>query len=249
MPESDRQGPCRSKTSLMDIWDQSARERVGGREGREGYPLDGFMVSDYSFGRKKMTPVGVTPGKEDAMKLDRLAPWNWFKKEEELEGRSVPVKRRDRAEGMSHPVVRLQSEIDRLFDDFFRGFPDPARMLDRFLPGVSAEFFRPTMDIAATDTEYTLTVELPGVDEKDVSIELDGDTLKIRGEKKQEKEEKEKDYHRIERSYGAFQRILSLPEDARSDGISAKFAKGVLSVTIPRAKGEKTEPRRIPIAS
>jgi HSP20 family protein len=183
------------------------------------------------------------------MKLDKLAPWNWFRKEEEMEERSVPVKRRASGEGMSHPVVRLQNEIDRLFDDFFRGFPDPSRVFYRLFPTPAAEFFRPTMDIAATDAEYTLTVELPGVDEKDVSIELDGDTLKIRGEKKQEKEEKEKNWHRIERSYGSFQRVLSLPEDARGEDITAKFSKGVLTVTIPRVKTEKPEPKKIPISS
>lgn len=182
------------------------------------------------------------------MKLEKLAPWNWFRKEEELDSRTVPVRRKVSTEPMSHPVARLQHDIDRLFDDFFRGFADPGRIFDRLFTS-PPDLFRPTMDIAATDTAYTLSVELPGVDEKDVSIELEGDTLRIRGEKRQESEEKEKNWHRIERSYGTFQRILTLPDDADADAISARFEKGVLTVTIPRTKQAGTETRRIPISS
>ena len=68
-----------------------------------------------------------------------------------------------------------------------------------------------------TDKEYSITVEVPGVSEKDVKIEIVDNTMTIKGEKKQEKEEKEKDYYRVERSHGSFQRLLSLPEDANQD--------------------------------
>ena len=90
---------------------------------------------------------------------------------------------------------------------------------------------------------------MPGVAENDIQLELEGDTLRIKGEKKQEKEEKETDYYRIERSFGSFQRMLSLPEDADQAKIEAKFNKGVLAVTIPRKATPKSEAKRIPIQS
>jgi HSP20 family protein len=94
-----------------------------------------------------------------------------------------------------------------------------------------------------------VTVELPGVEENEVLLELEGDTLKIKGEKKQEKEEKGKDFYRVERSYGSFQRVLTLPDDADQANIGAKFSKGALTVSIPRKSTPKSEAKRIPIKS
>lgn len=101
--------------------------------------------------------------------------------------------------------------------------------------------------LSATDTEYTVTAEIPGVDDKDVKLEIVDDTLTIRGEKKQEKEEKEKNYYRLERSYGSFQRVLSLPDDVDQDGVKANFKKGVLTITLPRKALPKPEAKRIEI--
>ena len=88
---------------------------------------------------------------------------------------------------------------------------------------------------------------MPGVDEKDVKVEIANDTLTIRGEKKQEKEENHKNYYRMERSYGSFQRVLSLPEDADQEGVSATFKNGVLTVTMPRKAAPQANVRRIEI--
>ena len=88
---------------------------------------------------------------------------------------------------------------------------------------------------------------MPGVDEKDVQLELINDTLKIKGDKKQQKEEKEKNYYRIERSYGSFQRVLSLPEDADQDNIKAVYKNGIMNITIPRKAAPKTEVKQIEI--
>lgn len=168
------------------------------------------------------------------MDLKKLAPWNWFKKEEEQH--SPPIGIQKSGELMHHnPVAQFHRDIDRLFDGFFRSFGSliPAAGRD-FSPGNSDGWLRPTLDISAADHEYTVSVELPGIDENDVQLELSDDTLLIRGEKKHEKEEKERDYYRIERSYGSFRRVLSLPEDANQDGISAAFKKGILTITIPR---------------
>ena len=112
---------------------------------------------------------------------------------------------RDRAE--TSPMVPLQREINRLFDDFWSDWgldlPSGGRA------GVPA-LFEPRVNVVETDQEFKVTAELPGMDEKDVQILLDNDTLTLQGEKKEEKEDKEGDYHRIERSYGSFQRIFRL---------------------------------------
>ena len=149
-----------------------------------------------------------------------------------------------------NPLVQLHREIDRVFDDAFRGFPFATGSFGRSIPSLApSAWLKPTMDISANEKEYTLTVELPGVEESDFQLELEGDTLKIMGEKKQEKKEQEKDFYRVERSYGSFQRMLSLPEDADQAGITAKFSKGVLTVTLPRKAIPKSEATRIPVKS
>jgi HSP20 family protein len=188
------------------------------------------------------------------MELKKLAPWNWFKKEEE-EHQAVPIGHDRRlqppvAPGGYHPMMQLQREIDQLFASFFRGFDIPVRgNFQPLLPVEEAGMFIPQVDLSATDQEYRLTVEIPGVAEKDVTVNISGNTMTIKGEKKQEKEEKDKDYYRIERNYGSFQRILSLPEDVDQDAIKATFKNGVLSVTMPRKVTAKSEVKRIEISA
>jgi HSP20 family protein len=103
------------------------------------------------------------------------------------------------------------------------------------------------LDVGASDKEYTISVELPGVDEKEIQLELSNNTLKIKGEKKQQKEEKEKNYYRMERSYGSFQRVLSLPEDADQEKINATYKNGIMEIAIPRKASQKTETKKIEI--
>jgi HSP20 family protein len=178
------------------------------------------------------------------MDIKKLVPWNWFKKEEEGTGGMVPVKRQNAIEqggASTHPLQQFHNELDRLFDQAFRGFSQP------LFSQLGENILKPTLDLGATDKEYTITVEIPGVDEKDVKLEIVNDTLTISGEKKQEKEEKEKNYYRIERSYGVFQRVLSLPEDADQDKIKATFKKGILTVTVPRKALPKSDVKQIEI--
>ncbi len=92
-------------------------------------------------------------------------------------------------------------------------------------------------------------MEIPGVDEKDVRLEIVNDTLTIQGEKKQENEEKGKNYYRMERSYGSFQRMLSLPEDADQNEVTATFKKGVLTVTMLRKALPKADVKQIEVKS
>jgi HSP20 family protein len=140
-----------------------------------------------------------------------------------------------RERGVANPFVSLQREVDRLFEDFTRGFPS--------LIGNGGPLM-PKMDVTETDKEIEITAELPGLEEKDVQINVADNLLTIRGEKKAEKEEKDKNYRLIERSYGSFERTLELPEGINADAIKASIAKGVLRVTVPKpapAQAKKIE--------
>jgi HSP20 family protein len=96
--------------------------------------------------------------------------------------------------------------------------------------------FVPHVDVVDTDKEIKVSAELPGMDDKDIEVTLNADTLTIRGEKKEEKEEKGKDYYRSERSYGSFMRTVPLPLTIETEKVSASFAKGVLTVKLPKTK-------------
>lgn len=187
------------------------------------------------------------------MDIKKWIPWNWFKKEED-NTTSVPVQHRGLQESgvtlTPHPLQQFHQDIDRLFEQTFRGFGQNAAMLTAWPPSRLSDapvLLKPTLDLAVTDQAYTLTVEIPGVDEKDVKLEIVNDTLTIRGEKRQESEEKEKNYYRMERSYGSFQRVLCLPEDVDQDAVKASFAKGILTITLPRKAVPKSDVKHIEI--
>jgi HSP20 family protein len=133
---------------------------------------------------------------------------------------------------LQHPVATLHREVDRLFDDFFRGF-------DRFpsLPFKEDRLveFSPKINVSENDKEIEVTIEVPGMDQDDVDISLKEDVLTIKGEKKQEKEGTDKDYYHVERSYGSFYRSLQIPCEVDQDNINAVFKKGVLKVTLPKS--------------
>ena len=127
--------------------------------------------------------------------------------------------------GTYDPFTSLQREVERVFEDFARGLPSFA---------APATELTPKMDAAETDKEFELTFELPGLEEKDVEINVADNVLTVRGEKKAEKERKDKDYQVVERSYGAFARSVELPAGVESDKITATITKGVLKVTVPK---------------
>lgn len=137
--------------------------------------------------------------------------------------RSVPVRRDD-----GHPFQRLHDEMDALFDNFFKGFS-----MEPF-EGRHAGSFSPNIDVTENDKEIKVSAELPGMDDKDIEVNLNKDSLTIRGEKKEEKEDKGKDYYHVERSYGSFSRTIPLPVEVESDKVEAHFKKGVLTVKIPK---------------
>lgn len=103
----------------------------------------------------------------------------------------------------------------------------------------------PEVDIIESEKEYLIKAELPEIKKEDVKVSVEKGVLTIQGERKQEKEEKGKKFHRIERSYGAFERSFTLPDDADEERVSAEFKDGVLSVHL--AKSEKAMPKPIPI--
>jgi HSP20 family protein len=136
------------------------------------------------------------------------------------------------------PLARFRDEMDNLFERFFGERWGPSA-----LEAWPARFgFGPRIELAETENDICLKVELPGVDPKDVDIRVEGNVLSLRGEKKQEKEEKKKDYHYVERQYGGFQRSVQLPSSVDANKIDASYKDGVLTVTIakkPEAKAKK----------
>jgi HSP20 family protein len=159
----------------------------------------------------------------------------------------LPVKNENRtARTELQPFTSLRREIDRLFDDFGFGslrMPRSPFEMEPFWRAAEPGFAKmPAVDIANTDKAYEITAELPGMDEKNVEVKLANGVLTIKGEKKEEKEEKQKDYHLSERRFGSFQRSFTLPEGIDSDKIDATFKDGVLTVTLPKtAESQKRE--------
>jgi HSP20 family protein len=141
------------------------------------------------------------------------------------------------------PIETLRTEIDRLFDNFGRGFwSSPFRSLADFEPRwqSTAQF---AADVAEGDKAYEITAELPGMDEKNIEVKVVNGGLSIKGEKTDEKEEKNKDYYVSERRFGSFERYFRMPDGVDTDKIEANFKKGVLTVTLPK-KAEAQKPAK-----
>ena len=144
----------------------------------------------------------------------------------------------------NYAVSRIHDDIDTLFDRAVRGFFTPA------YADTMAKMFSPNLDLHADEKQYTVALELPGVDPADVKITLDDGMLTISGEKKciADEGEQKKLRHR-ESVYGSFERAVSLPEDADAENITANAKNGVLTITIPRKVQTKPEARQITINS
>jgi HSP20 family protein len=145
------------------------------------------------------------------------------------------------------PFDSLRREIDQLFDDFHPfgwRLPRARQMLGFDMPRPDGEgwIVAPAMDLVEKEKEYEISAELPGIDEKNVEIKVANQVLTIKGEKKEEKEEKQKDYYLSERRYGSFQRSFAVPEAVDTDKIEATFVKGVLVVKLPKTvEAQKAE--------
>jgi len=156
--------------------------------------------------------------------------------------------------GSDDPFVRMHESMDQLFDSLLNGGTSNWSV-DRAIgdqPGL-LNMITPQLDIAEKDDAYELSVELPGVDPENVELSADEDMLTIRAEKQRTREGKDDEnvrFHRVERSAGRFERSLSLPVDADTDNISARFKNGVLEVSVPRRSDiESARGRRIQIES
>lgn len=141
------------------------------------------------------------------------------------------------------PFFSLQHGVNRAFEDVFKDFGAMTDMWGR--NGVATL----KIDVKETDKGLEVSTELPGVDEKDIELEVDDDVLTIKAEKKLEKEEKDEKagYHLMERSYGAFARSVRLPYAVKAESVTADFSKGVLKVTCPKPMETVAASKKIPI--
>lgn len=186
------------------------------------------------------------------MELSKINPWNWFKHEEpSVSEHAIPVKREDYpAQTGVSDIWQLHREMDRLFDEAFRGFGLPSRGLNSLFSAKDSAAFRPSLNVASDDKQYRVSLEAPGLAQEDIKLELKGQTLFIQGEKRLEKEDKDQHYYRIERRYGQFQRTLDLPDDVVLDKIEASMKNGVLTIVLPRdGQNPENGHRQIPIKS
>jgi HSP20 family protein len=137
---------------------------------------------------------------------------------------------------------RLMSEnMRRLFDEFFDMTSNPA------LTPMMSGTISPRVDVSENEKEVIMTAELPGMEEKEIELLLTPETLTIKGEKKLESEEKERDYYRSERMYGSFCRTISLPSGIDKDKTEATFKRGVLTITMPKTVQARKEVKKLEI--
>jgi len=149
--------------------------------------------------------------------------------------KDVPVRR-----DFDSPFALFRKEFDDLFDNFFRSFD-----VQPFEGRLGA--FSPKVDVVENEKEIRIHAELPGMDEKDIDVSLSQNSLTIRGEKREEKEDKGKEYYHMERSYGSFTRVIPLPLEVDESHIKANFKKGVLSITLPKTEKAVAETKKIAV--
>jgi HSP20 family protein len=166
------------------------------------------------------------------MAIRDLIPWS-------RQEYRLPVSRGGQHDRDDNPLVSLQRDVNRLFDDVFRGFGMPS------LTGFDRGFAWPSVELGETDKEIRVIAELPGLDESDVEIALEDGVLTLRGEKRSEVDDEERGYS--ERSYGRFERRIGLPKGIEADKASATFRNGVLTVTLPKSAAANENVRRIPV--
>ena len=156
---------------------------------------------------------------------------------------TLPAKPRQSAGSTLAPLSRLRDEIDRLLEDF--SFARPPRSLFGFESGPA---LNPAMELATTDAGYELSVELPGLEEKDIDVEFTDGVLTVSGEKREESEKKEEDGYLVsERRYGSFRRQLTLPADVDPETIDATFRNGVLKLAMKKDEQAANRTKKIKI--
>lgn len=150
------------------------------------------------------------------MRLTDLTPWKWNEKNQ-------------MARTGQDPFASLQREMNQLLEGFFED--SPLKVLNRG----GAVLGAPKLDLSETEQELHVSVELPGMKEEDIDVEFTGDALRIRGEKKDERDEKQHHFHRIERSFGMFERVVPIPVEIDREKVQATFKNGVLTISLPKS--------------
>ncbi|MGH9495217.1 MAG: Hsp20/alpha crystallin family protein [Candidatus Sulfotelmatobacter sp.] len=135
-------------------------------------------------------------------------------------------------------VASLQDRINRVFRESYRG----ANQED----ALTTSSFAPAVDVYEDEHKVSLKIEVPGIDEKDIDVRVENNTLSVHGERKIEKEEKEENYRRVERQYGSFTRTFTLPQTVDTENVSANYDKGMLKITLP--KKAEAKPKQIKVS-
>ena len=163
------------------------------------------------------------------MQIKDLIPWN-------RKGGEAARREDD------NPIVALQRDMNRVFENFWNRFDSASGALERPFGPAS-----PKADVAETEKAVEVSVELPGMDEKDIEVSVSEDVLTIKGEKKSEREEKEKGYYLSERSFGAFYRSIPLPPGVAANDAQAAFKNGVLTITVPKTPEARAKVKKIAV--
>ena len=135
----------------------------------------------------------------------------------------------------------LQDRINRVFRDTYRG--------EGRDEALTTSSFAPAVDVYEDEHKVTLKIEVPGIDEKDIDVRVENNTLTVHGERKIEKEEKEENYRRVERQYGSFTRNFTLPQTVDTENVSATYDKGVLKITLPKKAEAKPKQIKVNVGS
>jgi HSP20 family protein len=165
------------------------------------------------------------------LNVRELIPWS--------RSREIAPGRRD----VEHPFLALQREMDRLFEEFWRGFDMP--MLGRGDRG--AGLMSPRIDVREDGKSIVVTAELPGMDENDIQVTVSDSALVIEGEKKSDVEESERGYRYAERSFGSFRRVVPIDVAVMGDKVEASFRNGVLTVVLPKTPEAESKFRKIKV--
>ncbi len=134
----------------------------------------------------------------------------------------------------------LQDRMNRLFRESFSGGQDES---------LTTSTFAPAVDVYEDEHKVALKIEVPGIDEKDIHVQVENNTLTVSGERKVEKDEKEENYRRVERQYGAFTRTFTLPATVDTEKVSANYDKGVLNITLPKKAEAKPKQIKVNVGS
>jgi HSP20 family protein len=189
--------------------------------------------------------ISLNCGLAGSRRHARFAKWSDKPgKDKKMAARSFLPSLWDRDKKSLSDFGNLRQEMDKVFDEFSRGFGIP-----EFYSAASGFDVMPQLDIHDTEREVKLGVELPGVEEKNIDISITGETIIISGEKKSQSETKESGNYRSERSFGSFRRSVTMPFKIDADRVTAKFANGVLTVSVPKPAEVVEQTKKIAITS